>query len=34
MQKRDRSGSKNPMYGKIKTMETIQKIIKPVHVYD
>ena len=34
MQKRDKTGSNNPMFGKIKTLETIQKLVKPVFVYD
>ena len=34
MQKRDKSGSNNSMFGKRKTVETIKKLVKPVYVYD
>jgi hypothetical protein len=34
MQTRDRSGSKNPLYGKIKSALTIAKITKLVYVYN
>lgn len=34
MQKRDKTGPNNPMFGKVKTSETIKKLVKPVYVYD
>jgi hypothetical protein len=34
MQNRDKSGSKNPFYGRIKTESTIAKITTLVYVYN
>jgi hypothetical protein len=34
MQNRDRIGSNNPLYGKIKTSSTIAKITKLIYVYN
>jgi hypothetical protein len=34
MQTRDKSGSNNPLYGKIKSASTIAKLTKLVYVYN
>jgi len=34
MQTKDRSGSNNPLYGKVKSTLTIAKLTKLVYVYD
>lgn len=34
MQNRDKSGSNNPLYGKIKSASTIAKLTKLIYVYN